>query len=143
MGLPISYVTSVEVEAGIKSCFAVRAPIRGVINRFIIKQIDGTAEGFTFSIFDREDACSSISEDSDNPDDLISLHHPDVHVVHNGVAAAGATVVTDLGLDRAYENMDERSPVTIRQTGALYIELESVSAATFHIGYTILTESGM
>jgi hypothetical protein len=142
MGVPYTKQQEFQVLAGVATCVRMPTPWRGVLNRFILKQIQGTLGGFTLNIFDRQDACAGVDEDSSNPDDAVLLD-PAVHKVIATQTVAGSSDVLELfNYLASYINQDEQNAVSRRPTSALWLEVTSVEDATFNLGYTIdqLTE---
>lgn len=125
--------------SGQPNCYVLRAPTRGTIKRFIIKQVGGDLDGFTYDIYDRMDACLTQSEQSFNPDDA-TLGDRVLHTIApTRVLAAGEPTDRHYELDWAYENISERDPTNKRRTGAVFLELTPGGAGgkDFEVAYTI------
>jgi len=125
---------------GQASCFVLPAPTRGILARFLIKQTLGALDGYRFNIYDREDACRAVSEQSFNPDDE-ELGDRVMHtIIAEQVVAAGQHSSLLYGQVWPYENKSERSVTSMRRLGAIYLEIIAEAAEPsipFEVAFTI------
>lgn len=131
---------SVQVSSSTQTCIELQAPTRGYLNRLIVTQVSGPTDGFSYDVYDREDACESVSTDSVTPEDTVELLDPIVHKITptKTVSASGSTG-EDFEKSWYYENQDERQSPSRRLKGAIWLSLrpEGSEDKTFHIAYTI------
>lgn len=133
------YTKTLEVSAdsGEWLCVEMPAPARGVLERVIVKQIDGTLAGFTFDILDRRDACEGEPVSSMGLDDIETRDKALHRVAGQVVVAASSSTSERYNLSAEYCNQDEQD-VTRRPTTRLYLDLkpDGTGAKTFQIAYT-------
>jgi len=141
MSIPYSRVEDVVAVGGQATCFILPAPTRGVIARFIIKQMAGASDGFVYNIYDRWDACRSVSEQSFNPHDEALGDRIMHQIIAQQTVPAGQ--VQDLHFEAVwpYENKSERDVVSRRRLGEIYLEIVANAVGAeipFQAAYTIL-----
>ncbi len=141
MSIPYSRVDDVIAVGGQATCFILPAPTRGVLSRFIIKQMGGDADGYTYNLYDRWDACRSVSEQSFNPHDE-ALGDRIMHmIIAPHTVAAGQVADTNFEKAWPYENKSERDVVSRRRLGEIYLEITVNAVGTaipFQVAFTIL-----
>ena len=52
-----SRVVEASVTGGVSNCVELPVPPRGVLDRLVVKQTDGTLEDFDFIVYNRKGAC--------------------------------------------------------------------------------------
>jgi hypothetical protein len=151
----VPYIQQVEVECVSDSpnCVELPAPYRGHLRRLIVVQVDGSADGFSYDLYDRFDACGQeipiMSPPSTTtstttttnapwlePEFLESLLHK---LQDTQTVAAASMSKEQYSLDLSYINRDEQDPITKRPTPALYMDVRPAGSGvkTFRIAYTI------
>lgn len=131
-------------ESGIPACVELLAPPRGVIRRFVLKQVSGMQQGYAADLFDRADACSIESEVSNSfegntPQTENKLLDSDLHrILPSIVVASGQALHEAFDIENGYMNRDEQD---VRRTPNTRIYLQVVPAGSgekiFHVAYTI------
>ena len=134
------YEKAVEfvVTSGEAACIELLAPPRGELKKFVIKQLDGTTDGYTADLFNREDACSSVVSISGDYDPQ-NLMDPELHrVIDQVTVASGSRLSAQYSLEAGYQNLDEQD---IRRTpnSRLYLEVSAAGAGEkrFQVAYAI------
>lgn len=138
MSTPYSREIEFTAISNQSTCVVMPTHGRGYLQRLIVKQIDGVAEGFTYNVFNRIDACSSVQESSQNSEDHAELMDRDMHKVLPTQSVSNGNVLSELfEKEWPYENRDERdvSMVTKKQ---LYLEIvpNGTGTKTFQVAYT-------
>lgn len=145
MTLPYTKTLQVQAVSAQANCIELPAPIRGIITRLIVKDKDSGVEGFTFDLYDREDACSNVTESSYYNDDERQtdfeneLLDPELHKLQATQTIAAATAVSEqFDIVLPYENKDEGGLHERRQS-KIYMELTPSGSGTktFQIAYTV------
>lgn len=149
MSASFSVYRQVICNSGEATCVPLPVPHRGVLSRLIVKQTDGTLDGFAADVYDREENCPPIpSEPVPETDPLGEegetevVFDSEVHkVIDTLTAASSAASVALFGGGSAYENKDvpasNRCPVN-----RLYLSLVPEGTDTdkiFHIGITVVS----
>jgi hypothetical protein len=120
------YCSQVDVTAigGTNLCVTLPAPARGIVVRLVVKQMSGALDGFTYELYDREDACASVATDSTNPDDLTWFADADIHRIQaKQTVNASANTGAQYGLLLPYINRDEQDPYMRTPKTAIYLDL--------------------
>lgn len=138
--MPQIYEQGKEFTAtsGQDNCVVLPAPPRGILRKLVVKQVNGVADGFTFNLFNRSDACPSVAEVSD-PFDPDALLDPDLHKIQDEIAISAPTLISSqFGFQRGYANEDEQD---VRRTRAsrIYLSINPGGAGDklFQVGYAI------
>lgn len=120
------------------NCISMPAPTRGLIRKIIVKQINGTLEGFTFNLFNRQDACPSVAEISGGSGDE-ALLDSDLHRICPEVTViADSDLSSVFDVSHAYQNRDEQD-VRRQPRSRIYMSLNPVGSGEklFHFAYAI------
>ena len=73
MGAGYSREIEFSATGGSKSCIELPASMRGELDRFLIKQVGGTAAAFDFTIYDRKGACESANDLHTNNGSVVDI----------------------------------------------------------------------
>lgn len=143
MGVPYSKAYSFDVVAGDDVALEIPAPPRGTLTRLIVKQVDGTYDGFEFDVLDRQDAANSLySQVSCNPGD--ELLDPDMYkIMATQVVAPASQGVELFNLVIPYENKDSLCDGThAAKRPRLWINLRppGSGAKTFQVAISVTSE---
>jgi hypothetical protein len=149
MTTPYTRQLQAETSGGQIICIEMPAPPRGVLSRLIVKQIEGALQGFTFDVFDREQACLDSSYEiseagAEDGGGVAQGLEEELHKVLATVDVAASTATSEqFGLERPYVNQDDRDQ---RETprSMLYFRLDPSGdeAKVFQIAYTITSDVG-
>jgi len=103
------------------------APPRGVINRFTVKQTSGALGGYTYAVYNRQEAAAGSADTYDAA----------VHQVVDLQTVAGAASTSQLfQKSYSYSNQDTQDDRGM-PTSKLYLTITGGSGKDFDIGYTI------
>lgn len=148
MAVPYTKTIETTVASGQENCIELPAPYRGIITRLVVKDKSGT-DGFSFNVYDREDACSSVVESSYWNDNELevdfenALLDPELHQIQaTQTVTAGSSTSEQFNIILPYENKDE-SGLHGRKTTALWMSVTPAGAGnkTFQIAYTVTSDS--
>lgn len=135
MAVPYERSFDFQAVSGEDAIVELGVPIRGIINRLIVNQVGGNAEGYSFDIYDQEQAVlvavGSASSES-------AQQQPNQHkVIPTQTVGAGSRAVEHFEKQWAFGNHDG-TPST--RKGRLYMRINPVGSGTkgFEISYTIL-----
>lgn len=96
---------------------------RGVLDKFVIKQLTGNSDGYSFDLF------------SLHPDDLPAGHSIDTYkIVATQIVAGSATTKELFNMNANYKNQKG----TTVPTGAIYLKFNittNITSKTFQVGY--------
>lgn len=143
MTIPYTREITVSAQGGQHACVKLPVPPLGIITRFIVKQLTGATDGFSFEVYDRGDCCAGENLDSLNPNDLISRIDPDLHrVMAKQTVSSGQNASSQFNVQYPYVNRDERDPTTMKPTYALYLDLlpSGSGAKDFAVAFTVTTD---
>ena len=143
MPLPYSKaVAFIGVVSGEENCLVLPAPPRGTLVRLIVKQTEGALEGFEFDLYDREDACPGISQESCNPGD--EAFDPDLHkIAPTVVVAAAGAYYENFAQLTPYENKDSLCDgVHAAKRSQIYLAMEPAGSGdkVFEVAITVTTD---
>lgn len=142
MTLPYSKVHSFSADSGVDNCLELPVPPRGTLMRLIVKQVDGALDGFEFDLYDRNDACPGVSQESCNPGD--EAFDPDMHKIAATVTVAPAAASSEqFQLWTPYDNKDSLCDgLHASKRPRLYMRLAPSGGGTktFEVGFTVTTD---
>lgn len=147
--MPLPYTNTVTREGligGQTYKVVLPVPYRGVLQRLVVVQTDGVLAGFSFNLFDREDACAGESTDSSNLDDAAVSADPRCHKLQATQTVAGSAAASEqYGMGLSYANRDEQDKYLRQPTRALYLDLQvsGTGAKRFQVAFTVDQDSLM
>ena len=129
-------VDGVTIDSGVSTCIRVEAPFRAQLDKLLVKQVDGSLQGFKVDVYSRAVACdisNSLNEDDKLPAD------PDMFkIIPTETVASGKALLELFNLEAPYENQDPL--VKGFKENAIYIEItpNGTEAKDFDISYAAL-----
>ena len=131
-------------DSGVGSCVELPAPPRGLVRRFILKQVSGVLEGFTANLLDRQDACVAVSEVSSTfegatPATENKLLDKEAHRILPEISVAVSSALSEqYGLQSGYQNRNEQD---IRRTpdSRIYLDVNpgGTGSKGFQVAYSV------
>lgn len=129
----IPYANALRVTvAATPECIPLPAPIRGILTRLIVKQIDGTLAGYSFNVFTREGACTSVTDLA-----AVPLDGAVYKLMATQTVAGSSSTSEQFEKVFPYVNQDDQDPTSRRPLQRLYLELTGGVGKTFDISYAI------
>lgn len=138
--IPYERGLETNCESGESNCVTLIAPTRGVLTRITVKQTSGTLDGYTYTIYNRLDACSGATNMDSNDEDGVIPMDPELYQIAETQTVSAAAAVGALYQQVVvYENRDEQDATNRRPTGALYVAITPAGsgAKDFQISYAI------
>lgn len=109
--------------------FTLKAHPRGAIEKFLIKQVGGASDGYSFDLL------------SIHPDDLPDGHDIDTYKICPTQTVAGSATSKEIFTAYSYKNQKD----TIVPTGAIYLKMTiatGITSKTFSVGYLTSSDLG-
>lgn len=134
--VPYDNAVQFQVQSGSPTCVELGFPLRGTINRLTMNQVDGTAEGYSFDIYDREDACQIAIGSSSS---LSAQVQPTQHkVMPSQTVAPGSRLLELFEKVWSYQNRDGNSSAGRRTR--LYLRITALGTGTksFEVTYSVM-----
>lgn len=141
MGVPYSNSYEfADLASGEDHCLQLRVPPRARLNRLIVKQTAGSADGFEFDLYDRKAACPGVSQESCEEGD--EAFDPDIHQIMDTVTVSMSnTSSKQFGLVLPYRNRDSLCDGLHASTRpALYLRLNLSGSGPKTVQVAVTTE---
>lgn len=138
MSVPYTRTLEATATSGQANIIPLPVPSRGFLHRLVVKQADGSADGWSHDVYDRLEACPNENPDSECADENQPLLNPAVHKIMATVTVnAASTTSEQFNLEIPYNNQDHLG-CDGPPGHYLYLVLTPSGSGdkTFHIGLT-------
>lgn len=130
----------VSVTSNTWNQVAVPAPSRGIIQRFVIAQVDGGVAGFQAELLNRRDATQAETTSLSLGFDTNEAYSRPAHRVLPAITVAGGTALSEQHqLQAGYENKDEQDARRV-PSHTLWLDIRPNGSGTKQFDVTIVVE---